>query len=189
MFLAKLSDAESLREVWGPKVLYRESWDAIVSQDYFMPVTYAQCELAVICNTGPSKGWEVIPRSPFLTVWSEIWTCSLLEITLQGSGIALHVPSLTKESILVVLLSWCPSTILPSFPSVTACLLISPPHSWGSARRLSKASCDGRYWRAILWDLKHLCNLNGLPVPFHAASNYTVTLSKTKIEEKNSQER
>lgn len=31
--------------------------------------------------------------------------CSLLEITLQGSGIALHVPSLTKESILVVLLS------------------------------------------------------------------------------------
>lgn len=110
--------------------------------------------------------------------------CSLLEITLQGSGIALHVPSLTKESILVVLLSWCPSTILPSFPSVTACLLISPPHSWGSARRLSKASCDGRYWRAILWDLKHLCNLNGLPVPFHAASNYTVTLSKTKIEKK-----
>lgn len=182
MFLAKLSDAESLREVWGPKVLYRESWDAIVSQDYFMPVTYAQCELAVICNTGPSKSNTAESISDSLVRNMDM--CSLLEINLQGSGIALHVPSLTKESILVVLLSWCPSTILPSFPSVTACLLISPPHSWGSARRLSKASCDGRYWRAILWDLKHLCNLNGLPVPFHAASNYTVTLSKTKIEKK-----
>ena len=68
--------------------------------------------------------------------------CGLLEVILQGSGIA---PPCTKAEVAVLLLGCCHPTASSTSPDVLACLLVAPPCSGHYADRHSKPSCHSSH--------------------------------------------